>query len=116
MCVDRLASVAVLDPSDEQAPAIRGPPAHQPVPFAFRIWHFFSLGIGHCLFDVGDYDASLWVILLDVIPIGAVPDDRPIVHSNQYTSTGYTLGIGCRMQSRKDGPASFRSVNAADRS
>ena len=37
---------------------------------------------------------SHWVILLDVLPVGAVPDDRPIVHNAQYISLGYTLGIG----------------------
>ena len=64
------------------------------MPFAFGIWNFFAHGIGHGLFDVGNGNGSPWVILLDVLPIGTVPDDRPIVHSNQYISVGYTVGIG----------------------
>ena len=34
------------------------------------------------------------MVIFDVHPVGTVPDDRPIVHINQYISVGYTLGIG----------------------
>ena len=36
----------------------------------------------------------IWMILIDVPPVGTVPDDRPIVHTDQYILQGYTLGIG----------------------
>ncbi len=94
MCVDRIASIAVLAPGDEQPPTTGSPTSHQPIPFAFRIWNFLACGIGHRLFDFGNGDASLWVILLDVLPIDTVPDDRPIVHGDQYILLGYTLDIG----------------------
>jgi hypothetical protein len=80
MCVDRIPTVAVLDPGDEQEPASCSPTSHKPVPRAFRIWHFFALGVGHCLFDLDCVDTSLWVVILDVLLVGTVPDDRPIVH------------------------------------
>src|SRR5438094_706663 len=94
MCVDRVATIAVLDPRNEQAPTSRSPTSHQPISFAFAIWNFFASGIGHRFFDFGNGDASLWVILLDVLPVGTVPDDRPIVHIVQYILWEYTLRLG----------------------
>jgi hypothetical protein len=81
MCVNRIAAIAVLDPGNEQAPASGSSTAHQPVPLTLRVRRFFAFGIGHGFFDLRSCKTSLWVVLLHVLPVGAVPDDRPIVHS-----------------------------------
>lgn len=48
-----------------------------------RVWDLELLRAWnrHRVFDFGNGDASLWVILLDVLPVGTVPNDRPIVHA-----------------------------------
>src|SRR5689334_8379102 len=34
----------------------------------------------------------MWVVILDVLPVGTVPGDRPIVHALEYTSVGLYFG------------------------
>jgi hypothetical protein len=94
MCVDGIPTIAVFDPGDEEGPAGRCSTSHQPIPHALGIWRFFAPGISHGFLNLGDGDTSLRVVLLDVLPISSVPDDRPIVHAHQYISSGYTSGKG----------------------
>src|SRR5438105_10523081 len=92
MCVDGIAPIAKLNPGDKKTATRRCRAPDQPVAGMLWIRHLVSLCVRHDLLDFGRGDRSLWVVLLDVLPIGSVPHDRPIVHSHQYIPTGYTLG------------------------
>jgi len=91
--MDWIATTAVFDPGDQQAPTGVRAATDEPIPCAFWIWRLVAFRVGHDLLDLGGSDTSLRMVILDVLPVGTVPDDRPIVHGDQYISVGYTLGI-----------------------
>ena len=92
MCVDRIPATEMLDPGDEHPATRGGPTSQKPVAVALQVGQFLTVRVRHGLVNLIGSDASLWVVLLDVHPIGSVPNDRPIVHDNQYTPMGYTPG------------------------
>lgn len=81
MYVDGKTATAVLNPGHKQTSARLGPTTNKPVAGALHVRHLVTLWVRHRFFHFLDRDLPLRVVMLDVLPVSAVPDDRPIVHS-----------------------------------
>ena len=93
MCMDGIPAVAVIDPDYVKSATSQRTSSDSVVVWPPRIDGLFTLSIIHGFFDLSDADLAIRMVLLDVLPIGSVPHDRPLVHIWQYTSTGYPVGI-----------------------
>ena len=81
MCVNWITATEMLDPGDEEPPAGCRPASNKPIARSLGIGRLLTAGVGHSLVDLVGGNSSLWVIFLDVLAVGTVPDDRPIVHA-----------------------------------
>ena len=94
MCVHGIPATTEFNPGDHETSPCRGSASDEPITLTLGIGHLLTVWVGHGLVNLVAGDASFRVIFFDVLPVGTVPDDRPVVHNREYTSTGYTLGIG----------------------
>ena len=81
MCVDWISATEMLDPGDEEPPAGCRSASNKPIACSCGIGQLLTVGVSHSFVDFADRNPSFWMIFLDVLPVGTVPDDRPIVHS-----------------------------------
>lgn len=77
--MDRVSTFGLIDPDHDQ-PAGVGRPADHLVCLPLRHMHFDTIRIGKDLLDLLPRDASLRMLLAEMLAVGDVPDDWPIVH------------------------------------
>ncbi len=80
MCVDWITATEMLNPGNEKPPAGCRPASNKPIARSLGIGQLLTVGVSHGFVDLAGGNSSLCVIFLDVLPVGSVPDDRPIVH------------------------------------
>ena len=88
--MDWIPAARIVDPDhDKRAPA--GRPTDDLVRIATLHVDLDPVGIGEHLFDLSETDTTLRVVLAEMLAVGRVPDDLPIVHPfSMYQMDGQT--------------------------
>ncbi len=77
--MDRISTFWLVDPDHDQ-PSRAGRLSDDLVSLPLGQAHFDTIRIGKDLLDLLQRDASLWMLLTEMLAVRGVPDDWPIVH------------------------------------